>query len=400
METNLIPTLIKNYKKRYLKKFVYNLKKLYQSKINYNYKIYIKNNDELISNKTHFRFKKNIKPINKPNKIHALIQLLEKKNKETKRNRNIVEKSKRNSIRNSLIQRLSITNNNLLCFRLVPLLINLINRLRIKKLKEVFEILRYNKASNKFSEMYKSFSINNLKLKKSAFIYQIKNIYYKKKLYKLFRKKFLHQISKIKLVKMGRKIKILKLFRSSEIYLKMNLYKKTDKLIRIWRIYTKLMIERRKKMKNLTKKSNNVHEKISEDLFEDKIGKETKQSQYLGFLDKLDRNEKNQLKKDLNISNKSIESYLSASFSNDMIKIGYEDTFVGLNSISNFHLKNYEKVNESPLKYDKLNRKREKKIKFNFNETNNVNRSNGNTNDKINNNGKIIKSNLLQRKKK
>ena len=101
----------------------------------------------------------------------------------------------------------------------------------------------------------------------------------------------------------------------------MNLYKKTDKLIRIWRIYTKLMIERRKKMKNLNKKSNNVHEKISEDIFEDKIGKETKQSQYLGFLDKLDRNEKNQLKKDLNISNKSIKSYLSASFSNDMIKM-------------------------------------------------------------------------------
>ena len=392
LEKNLIPLLIKNYKNRYLKTFLDNLKILYQSKINYSYKTSIKNIDELVSNKTHFRFKKKINLINNPKKVHVLIQKVEKQIQETKKYRNIIEKSKRNYTRVSLTQQTIITRNDLLYLRLTPSLIKLLNRLRIKKFENFFEFLKDNKTAKKFSEIYTSFSIGNLKLKKSTLIFQMQNIRCKNKLYKLFRKRLLYQITKIELVKIKQKTKILKLFKITGIYLKKNKYKNISKIIRIWRFYTKLMIDRRKKMEFFTKSFNNVYEQISEDLFVDKNEEESIQSQFMDFLDKLNENEKNQIKNDLNISNKSIKSYLSSSINNEMKKIYHENTSAGMNSISNFRLKNSVKENESPSKFSKLSSKIENKTNFDFSDSTNVNSINNNINSSKESN---IKSSLF-----
>jgi hypothetical protein len=342
LEDVLIPVLIKHYKKKHAKEFLNKFKKLYWTKINSKYKAVLKNSK--IPKKYNFKFKN-------PKKTE--INEKENKNEEKKvinkdktkyrasifyiKGKLVHKKEEKTIIKNVIISNsLNNKKNNYYTERLIPYLVKYLNKLRLRRLRLVFEYLCLIRKNNLFCHLFKSWSkIQNLaykdQLRKS--IRQSRN---RIRLNKMIRRSIIDKLTKKYLVEIKRRNDLLILTNKIKVFKKINKIKKTLRFLRIWRVYVKCLRDRAAQLERFEKNFNETCEKLSDSVFVDIGNEKSVQTQVLCFLDKITCDEKTKIKKNLGVSQTSLNSYLSGKIINDdVLNASYSGLFAYNNDNNN-----------------------------------------------------------------
>ena len=360
LEEDLIPTLINSFKKRYFNEFLNELKKKYLEKVNCDYKVLLKNG--MIPKKTHFSFKKAIKPnclvYNNENDISSKLKNKIKEDIPTYSSRrqsryqipkSLMNKRKSNFSKEELPKNIIVSNSidhkkdKFYNERLIPYLVNYLNELRLNKLRLVFSYFNIIKRNQLFCALYKSWKNKQHIPYKKQLIKSVKQSTLRIKLYKLMRKHIIHKLMTQYLLETKRRNDLLTLLYLIKVFKKFNKKKRTIKFLRIWRVYVKLLRDRAAQLEKL-KSFSETYEKLSDSIFVDAGDEKSVQTQVLSFLDKVNIEEKSKLKNNLGISQSSLNSYLSGKLINNDL----------LNN-SNFTFHNDDNENLSNISFSKVN---------------------------------------------
>ena len=281
VKEKLILLLITGLKKRYCK---YYFDKLYS--ITSSYQAKLKNG--LNPRKYKFKFKKSIKPNCPYNSVNVEE---EKLNQES----NLNNKQK-NDFYNE---------------RLMPYLVNHLNKLRLKRLRLAFEYLSWNNKNNLFCKLFLSSIKNQNNINKKNFLKTLKQYSKKQELILLMRRKIIHKLVKQYLVEINRRNRLLTIVYKIKVFQKVIRKKRILRFIRSWRVYTRYLKDIASALASFEKSFTKTYEKLNDSLFVDNTDEKSIETQINSFLGKISQED---IDKNLNASYSSLNSFCSKTF--------------------------------------------------------------------------------------
>ena len=364
LQNSLIPLIIYNYKKRYYKEFINRFRQLFLTKIKYNYKCLIKSN--IVPKKYHFKFKKTIRPntfktnndiINEKENERRRLEELSSSNKKHRKSRYIYrskirnlnsyllkEKDEDEEIPKNIIISKSTKNDKMYIEFIIPYLIDYLNEIRLKRLRLVFAQFIYIKKNNLFCTLLKSFTKKQIYPNKKNLLKTLHQSCIKQNLYLSIRKNVIHKITTKYLDKVKKRKDLLSIVNQTFKYKKINKYKNAIKILRVWKIYIKILKSKASALKKFEKNFIQTYEKISDSMFMDNDNDKEKsvQTQVYNFLDKLNSNDKNNLG--------FIQSSWNKSFCGEMTES------IDISNNSNLAFNDYNESNVTVRRFYKFNK--------------------------------------------
>jgi hypothetical protein len=185
---------------------------------------------------------------------------------------------------------------------------------------------------------------------KKKLINSFKIFIFKQKILDYMRKKGIKKFTSVYLVVTKRRNDLFILVHLTTVFKRINQIKKSLKFLRLWRLYLRLVKEKRSQLQKMERSFSQTYEAISDSIFVDKGEERSVQTQMMNFVDKVNYWDKKRKK---SIAIKSMDSLVN--FSPDI------NSFDNLNKQNNnihFH-KNYkENISED----NNLNNEKENDI--------------------------------------
>ena len=341
--TEILSSMINKHKEKNYKFFFDRYKKFFQNKVNYNYKNSIKNSK--IPKKCHFVFKKYIKPILPANdninennikkeKNNIILNKPERKSKFKISNKMQLNKKEEKNIVISLESKKS----DFYIERLIPYLISYLNKRRLRRLEIAFESIYYTYKNNLFNKKLLSWKDSQNILMKKNLLNSFKKFIFKQKILDYMRKKGINKLTSVYLVITKRRNDLFILVHLTTVFKRINQLKKSLKFLRLWRLYLKLVKEKRAQLQKMERSFSQTYEALSDSIFVDKGDERSVQTQMMNFVDEVNYWDKRRKK---SVAIKSMDSLVN--FSPDI------NSFDNLNKDNNnihFHQNYDENISE------------------------------------------------------
>ena len=337
----ILSSMINKYKEKNYKYFFDRYKRFFKNKVNYNYKNSMKNSK--IPKKCHFVFKKCIKPIlpindnlneniNKKERNNIILNKSERKSKNKISNK--IQSNKKEE--KNIVISFEYKKNNYYNERLIPYLISYLNKKRLKRLEIAFKYIYYTYKNNLFRKKLLSWKDSQNILMKKNLLNSFKRFIFKQKILDYMRKKGINKLTSVYLVVTKRRNDLFILVHLTTVFKRINQLKKSIKFLRLWRLYLKLVKEKRAQLQKMERSFSQTYEALSDSIFVDKGEERSVQTQMMNFVDEVNYWDKKRKK---SIALKSMDSLVN--FSPDI------NSFDNLNK-DNIHFhKNYaENISE------------------------------------------------------
>ena len=281
---NILCSLLDNYLKKNYKLFLDKFKNFYHTKINFSLKNAIRNTifpkvsrfeTKKIPLKTFYLNKDN----NKKEAQNKNIKFTERKSK----NRTFIisKKEENKNITINLVHGKDLFYNE----RLLPYLVIYLNKLRIKRLRISFEYIYDRFICNSFCINISSWCFSKSLIFKKKLVDNIKQNIFKQKILDYMRKSGIKKLTSYYLVIIKKRNDLFILVHRTQVIKRINQLKIALHFIRLWRLYWKLIKERRAQLEKMEKSFNFTYRKISGDIFLDSEEEKSVQTQMMTFID-------------------------------------------------------------------------------------------------------------------